>query len=134
MVTTPPSLARCRVMLRRMVDFPEPLGPIRQRIISQMTTGAPNTEVTVLMVSSVGANAVRAMRSQARQNTLPVRKVAGMSTMGRDVRKSMRVIWGTAMPTKEMGPAKAVTQADRMLDRRISATRNPLMLTPMLLA
>lgn len=45
-------------------------------IISQITTGAPSTEVTVLMVSSVGEKAVRAMRSQARQNTLPVRKVA----------------------------------------------------------
>ena len=42
-------------------------------IISQITTGAPSTEVTVLMVSSVGEKAVRAMRSQARQNTLPVR-------------------------------------------------------------
>ena len=86
------------------------------------------------MVSSVGEKAVRAMRSQARQNTLPVRKVAGMSTMGREVRKIRRVMWGTAMPTKEMGPAKAVTQADRMLDRRIRATRKPLTLTPMLLA
>ena len=90
--------------------------------------------VTVLMVSSVGEKAVRAMRSQARQNTLPVRKVAGMSTMGREGRKIRRVMWGTAMPTKEMGPAKAVTQADRMLDRRIRATRKPLTLTPMLLA
>ena len=38
------------------------------------------------------------------------------------------------MPTKEIGPAKAVTQADRMLESKIKAMRNRLMLTPMLWA
>ena len=40
----------------------------------------------------------------------------------------------TRMPTKEMGPAKAVTQADRTLDKRISSTRNRRMETPTLWA
>ena len=39
-----------------------------------MTTGAPKTAVTELMLTSVGAKAVRAMRSQNRQNAPPPRK------------------------------------------------------------
>ena len=42
------------------------------RIIIQITTGAPNTAVTELMESSVGANIVRAIRSLNRQNTAPL--------------------------------------------------------------
>ena len=38
------------------------------------------------------------------------------------------------MPTKEMGPAKAVTLADSTLDSRISAVRKARMFTPMLRA
>ena len=53
-----------------------------------------------------------------------------MST-GRAVRKRPLTRWGTAMPTKEMGPAKAVTQAERTLESRISSTRNRRMFTPM---
>ena len=72
-----------------------------------MTTGAPNRAVTELMDSSVGAKAVRAMRSQRRQNTAPPRKQAGIMTRGLAVLKMLRMRWGTATPTKEMGPAKA---------------------------
>ena len=38
--------------------------------------------------------------------------------------------WGTAMPTKETGPAKAVTQAERMLERTTKTTRNLEISTP----
>ena len=41
---------------------------------------------------------------------------------------------GTAMPTKEMGPANAVTQADRTLESKISAVRNARRWTPMFCA
>ena len=99
-----------------------------------MTTGAPNTEVTVLMFSSVGAKAVRAIRSQNIQNTAPPRKVAGITTNGFAVFSPRLTRWGTAMPTKEIGPANAVTQAASTLDSRISSTRNTRMLTPMLWA
>ena len=81
-----------------------------------MTTGAPNTLVTVEMFSSVGAKAVRAMRSQPMQNTAPPKKVAGMTISGLEVFSARLTRWGTAMPTKEMGPAKAVTVADSTLD------------------
>ena len=88
----------------------------------------------MLMLSSVGANTVRAIRSQAMQNTAPPRKVAGMTTSGREVFRLRFTRWGAAMPRKEIGPAKAVTQAERMLESTISATRNSLMFTPMLCA
>ena len=99
-----------------------------------ITTGAPNTAVTELMLRSVGAKAVRAMRSHRRQKAPPPRKQAGIMRMGFAVPKSRLIRWGTAMPTKEMGPAKAVTQEERTLDSRISTTRKARMLTPTLLA
>ena len=86
------------------------------------------------MFSSVGAKAVRAIRSQPMQNTAPPKNTAGITTMGLEVFSSRLTRYGTAMPTKEIGPAKAVTQADRMLDSRISATRNTRMFTPILWA
>ena len=42
-----------------------------------ITMGAPNTAVTELMLTSVGAKAVRAMRSQSRQNAAPPRQQPG---------------------------------------------------------
>ena len=94
-----------------------------------ITTGAPNTAVTELMESSVGENNVLASRSLNRQNTAPPRKHPGITTMGFAVLNSCLIIWGTAIPTKETGPAKAVTVAERMLDNRISSIRNRLILT-----
>lgn len=99
-----------------------------------MTTGAPNTAVTELMLTSVGAKAVRAMRSHARQKMPPPRKLAGISKSGSAVLKSAFIRCGSAIPTNEMGPAKAVTQADNTLESRMSAARNALIGTPMLRA
>ena len=70
-----------------------------------MTTGAPNTAVTELMLTSVGANAVLAIRSLARQNAAPPRKQPGIMRRGFAVPRRHFTKWGTAMPTKEMGPA-----------------------------
>ena len=42
-----------------------------------MTIGAPKRAVTELMLTSVGAKAVRAMRSQNRQNTAPPQEAGG---------------------------------------------------------
>ena len=99
-----------------------------------MTTGAPKTEVTVLIFSSVGAKAMRAIRSQNIQKTAPPKKLAGITTSGLDVPRARFIRKGTAMPTKEIGQAKAVTVADRTLEIRISATRNSFTLTPILCA
>ena len=48
----------------------------------QMTMGAPNIAVTELMLTSVGAKAVRAMRSQKIHNTPPPKKQAGSMIRG----------------------------------------------------
>lgn len=89
-----------------------------------MTIGAPITAVTELMEISVGANIHLASTSQKRQNTAPPKKQAGIITIGLAVPKRHFMRWGTAMPTKEIGPAKAVTQADKRLDNKISTTRS----------
>ena len=77
--------------------------------------------VTELMDSSVGANTVLAIRSHSRQNTEPPRKLAGITRTGLEVRSRFLVRWGTAIPTKETGPAKAVTAALRTLESSTSA-------------
>ena len=87
-------------------------------------------DVTVLMLSSTGAKAVLAIRSHIIQNTAPVIKEPGITISGFDVPRHALAINGTAIPTKEIGPAKAVTQADRILDNRINCTRNSRTLTP----
>ena len=46
-----------------------------------------------------------AIRSEGMQNTPPPRKQAGITTMGLEVFRARFIRWGTAMPTKEMGPA-----------------------------
>ena len=100
----------------------------------KITTGAPNIEVTVLIFSSSGANAIRAIRSHIIQKTPPPRKVAGITTSGLEVPRLRFTRYGTAIPTKEIGPANAVTQADSTLDVRISMIRKNLMFTPILCA
>ena len=58
-------------------------------------------EVTVLMFSSRGANAILAIRSHIIQKTAPPRKVPGMMISGLDVPKLLFIRNGTAIPTKE---------------------------------
>ena len=48
-----------------------------RRSSSPMTTGAPNTAVTALMESSMGANRLRAIKSHSRQNAAPPRQQPG---------------------------------------------------------
>ena len=81
------------------------------------------------MLSSVGAKTVLAIRSQNRQNTAPPRKQAGITRIGFAVFRRLFAMWGTAIPTKEIGPAKAVTQAERILESRIRRIRNSLIFT-----
>ena len=100
-----------------------------------MTMGAPNTAVTELMLTSVGAKAVRgdqiaeqAERAAAEEGRRDD-QMSGSAVPNRDFMRC-----GTAMPTKEMGPANAVTQADRTLESKISAVRNARRWTPMFCA
>ena len=100
----------------------------------KITTGAPNIEVTVLIFNSIGANAILAIRSQIIQNTAPPTNVPGITTKGFDVRSACFTRYGTAIPTNQIGPANAVTLAERILDKRISATLKKRIFTPMLCA
>ena len=96
--------------------------------------GAPKIAVTVLIFSYVGAKAVLAIKSQNMQNTPPPKNVAGITTNGLAVFSSRFTKKGTAMPTKEIGPANAVTVADKILESKIRQVRNTLIFTPILLA
>lgn len=95
-----------------------------------MTTGAPISEVTVEILSSVGLSHVRARRSQAAVNAAPPRNAAGISTRGSEVRSRRRMMYGAATPTKLIGPAKAVTVADRILESRMRIVRKRRTSTP----
>ena len=59
--------------------------------------------------SSVGANILRAMRSHKRQNAAPPKTHPGSTCKGFALRRVRFTRCGTAMPTKEIGPANAVT-------------------------
>ena len=98
----------------------------------KITTGAPKTAVTVLMLNSVGAKTVRASQSLIRQNTLPPRKQPGISTSGLVSANSQRIRCGTAIPTKETGTGKCRYAADNMLDKITIKKRSCATLTPML--
>ena len=97
-----------------------------------MTIGAPKIAVAAEMDTSVGAKSDRAIRSQNKQNIAPPRNAPGMTTSGFDVPSVRLMMCGTAMPTKLMGPANAVTVAASRLDSKIRAMRNTRMLTPAL--
>ena len=83
--------------------------------MTAIITGAPKIAVTVLILISVGANTIRARRSQNMQNTSPPKKHAGIMMIGFAVRNNRFTICGTAIPTNDTGPANAVTTADKML-------------------
>ena len=93
------------------------------------TTGAPKMAVTVLMLSSVGAIHFLARRSQNRQNTLPPKKHAGIMSNGFVVPNSLRISCGTAIPTKEIGPANATIHAESTLDNTTRRIRRVLILS-----
>ena len=71
----------------------------------KITIGAPNKDVTADTLSSVGAKSILERRSLTRQNMDPARKDAGISTTGFDDLSDSLIRNGTAIPTKEIGPA-----------------------------
>ena len=73
---------------------------------------------------------MRAIKSLNRQKAAPPKKQAGIISTGFAVPNRLFIRWGTAIPTKEMGPAKAVTQADKRLDSSTRAARKARMFTP----
>ena len=79
------------------------------------TTGAPNTAVTVLILSSVGANIILASKSQNRQNTAPPKKQAGIIYIGFVLFSMLFTMCGTAIPTNDIGPANATIHEESRL-------------------
>ncbi len=90
--------------------------------------------VTELILISIGANMDLASRSHKRQETAPPRKDAGITVFGFVVLNKLMTRCGTATPTKAMGPAKAVTVADKTLEISISKNLNLFILSPTLKA
>lgn len=87
--------------------------------------------VTVEIFISTGAKAVRARRSENPTKALPRRNEHDIIIDGLSVFMMRRIKHGTAIPTKEIGPAKATTSAERRLEIRITAMRRTFTFTPM---
>lgn len=102
--------------------------------MTAITIGAPKSAVTELILNSIGANKVLAIKSQPKQNIAPPKKQTGITIRGLAVFKSAFTIWGTATPTKDTGPANAVTQAHKMLEVTTKIILKLLILTPMFCA
>lgn len=102
--------------------------------IIYITTGTRSTAVTELILTSVGAKIFLARQSHKSVITLPPIKDAGTSTLGSEVLKESLIRCGTAIPTKETGPAKATTQAASMLAVNMSITLSRVIFTPILAA
>ena len=92
------------------------------------------------MISKIGAMTVATMlmfgtgATAFADSSINNNYVGTGRTSGLDVPMVPLIRKGTAIPTKEIGPAKAVTQADSRLDRVMRAIRKILMFTPRLRA
>ena len=100
----------------------------------KITIGAPKSDVTAEIFSSVGAKRLLAKRSLNMQNTEPAMNVAGKRTIGLEVFNISLIKKGTAIPINDTGPTKAVTHAERILERRMTSLLVTLIFTPTLLA
>lgn len=100
----------------------------------KITMGAPNNDVTADILSSVGANILLAKRSLTRQKMAPEKKDAGIRIMGLEDLSVSLIKKGTAIPMKDTGPAKAVTQEDKILESTIIKILQTLTFTPTLFA
>ena len=88
----------------------------------------------MLTDSSVGAKIILLSKSQNRQKIPPPREHAGIIIIGFVLLKSLFTRCGTAIPTKEIGPANAVTHADNIPDNTTRYILNLRIFTPILLA
>lgn len=82
------------------------------------------------MLISVGAKTVLAIPSQNKVIIAPPKKQLGIRIKGFEVLKADFTKCGTAIPTKEIGPANAVTQEESKLESKINIILNNLTFTP----
>ena len=157
------------MMVLRMVDLPEPFGPMSVTILPRCTESATSRDERLAVVADgqgiglqitpslrplsvehhidddrraedgcdgadadLGGREGRARDEVAEQaeraaaeESRPGSSKAALPDLKRDF-----IRCGTAMPTKEIGPAKAVTQAESTLESKISAARNARSGTP----
>ena len=96
--------------------------------------GTRATAVTELTETSSGEKADRATVSQKSVTIAPRRNETGIITRGFIVLVRSLARCGTAIPTKDTGPAKAVTTADSRLEKIMRKKRSNLIFTPTLFA
>ena len=167
--TFPPTSFNWRVMLFRIVDLPEPFGPISVTISPfsmpmqiSLINGLADRQVvqmkiifTHILLPPFPAQhhenddrrtkdrcdrtdgQLQRCKRHTRDQVAHHTEDGSAEERSRDYDERTRcaeALNGTAMPTNEIGPANAVTHAERILESRISAMRNTLMLTPMLCA
>ena len=102
-------------------------------MITQMTTGAPKMGVMTLM-GMTDAEGMVEMRLHTNARQAPVRSVAGKSVRWLAVPSRRRAMWGTANPTKAIGPQKAVEVAVSRPVVKSNMVRVRLTLMPKLVA
>ena len=86
--------------------------------------------VTELMGRLPSKEGRRAMRLQNKAKSMPIKAVAGMSSLWSLLLKRNRAICGTARPKKAMGPQKAVMRAVRKPESKMISMLLRRMLTP----
>ena len=93
-----------------------------------MMMGAPKSELMVL-IGSVYVGICETI-SQRSINTAPINTVAGINIRCEEVLKMPRAICGTAIPTKPIGPVKAVIEPARILVSTTISVRKRMIETP----
>lgn len=92
-------------------------------------TGAPKTGVTAFIGITVFCG-ITQIRLHSKQMAAPVSIVVGNSIVWSDVFVSNRAMCGTASPTNDMGPQKAVLAAVSMPVAVSNSSRVRLISTP----
>ena len=86
--------------------------------------------VTELMGRLPSKEGRRAMRLQNKARSMPMKAVAGMSSLWSLLLKRKRAMCGTAKPKKAMGPQNAVMRAVRKPEAKMMSILLRLMFTP----
>ena len=103
-------------------------------MMSQMTKGAPISEVTAFIGSTLLPKSPLEIRSQKIRIIAPMTQTAGISTLWSLVPKRILERCGTAIPMKAIGPQKAVMTPVRRAVMPIKINLANFICTPMLLA
>ena len=104
------------------------------RTNNHMTTGAPKILVIALIGNTVAEFGNWAAVSQSNMIIAPEINTAGIMIRWSELVKTCRAKWGTAKPTKAIGPAKAVILPANSPVAKIIRYRDLLRFTPRLFA